>query len=186
MGMYIKKTIYFAGHVKINYATKRDMLVVVAENTLTVNNRTHTKESSMKKTVVFALALMVLSFTAQAVFAGDISNASNARVGSIGNDGRIFNSGNSQIGKIGSDGRIFDSKNSQIGRIDLSDGRIFNSMNSQIGKIDLSDGRVFNSVNSQIGKIGSDGRVFGSNNAQIGRANGIPNAWAAVFFFFKF
>ena len=69
------------------------------------------------------------------------------------------------------------------GKIRNSDGRIRDKNNSCLGKIE-SDGKVRDCNNHLIGKVESDGTVRDSNNHKIGSAKGVPQQYAALFFFF--
>ena len=51
-----------------------------------------------------------------------------------------------------------------------------------LGKVE-SNGTVRNRNNSILGKVESDGTVRDSNNHILGYARGIPQRYAAVFFF---
>ena len=89
-----------------------------------------------------------------------------------------------KIGNIQSDGVIRNSNGAQIGKLE-NDGTVRDRSGRHIGKIE-SDGTVRNSNNSQIGKVESDGTVRNSNNSSIGSAKGVPQRYAALYFFFDF
>ena len=75
-------------------------------------------------------------------------------------------------------------RNMTIGRFDKN-GTIRNSYNMIVGKVQ-SDGTVRDKSNMYVGKIDSDGTVRNGNSMIIGYAKGVPEMYAAVFYFFDF
>ena len=69
-----------------------------------------------------------------------------------------------------------------VGRID-SDGTVRDRNYATVGHIN-SDGTVRDRNYATVGHIDNDGTVRDRNYATMGYAKGVPQKWAAVFFFF--
>lgn len=140
-------------------------------------NNLNQKKMGKKSVLLLLLCLFACSMNAQ-----ELRNRDNAFIGRIDSDGTMRNRSNACIGRIDNDGTVRTSGNASVGRID-SDGTIRNRGNATIGKVE-SDGTVRSRNNATIGKVERDGIVRNSSNACIGTAKGVPQPYAAVYFFF--
>lgn len=139
------------------------------------------KDRTMKRLFYIVFFILCLLSTGQAQ---TIRNSNNSAIATIESDGTVRSSNHFKIGNIQSDGVIRNSNGAQIGKLE-NDGTVRDRSGRHIGKIE-SDGTVRNSNNSQIGKVESDGTVRNSNNSSIGSAKGVPQRYAALYFFFDF
>ena len=83
----------------------------------------------MKKLILFAVLLSLVTLTAGAQ---DLKNSNNSTIGKIESDGTVRNGNNSAIGKVESDGMVRNGNNAAIGKIE-KDGTVRNGNNSTIG-----------------------------------------------------
>lgn len=139
---------------------------------------------SLHLTSFHSLILLFLFSFFHSAQAQTIRNSNNASIATIESDGTVRNSSNSTIGCIESDGDIRDRSNAYIGKIE-SDGTVRDRNNAYIGRIE-SDGTVRNRNGSYLGKVESDGTVRDSSNRTLGTARGVPQRYAALYFFFDF
>ena len=139
------------------------------------------KVRNMKRYLYVLLMLLCIS---SAINAQTIRNTNNSIVAIIDTDGTVRNGNNSVIARISSNGDIRDNNNHLLGKIE-SDGSVKDRNNSYMGKVE-SNGTVRNRNNSILGKVESDGKVRDCNNHILGYSQGIPQKYAAVYFFFSF
>jgi hypothetical protein len=131
--------------------------------------------------VIFVIVISL--FFSQSLRSQTLENASNALIGKISKDGRVYDKHNHYMGCFRlKDGAIHDGNNRYIGKISSSH-MAYDRVNVYLGKID-ADGRVYDRNNAFIGKIDSFSIVHNRNNARIGSAKGVNRDWAAVAFFF--
>lgn len=135
---------------------------------------------SMRK-VVYTLFLVLC--LPSVVNAQTIRDTNNSVVAKVDTDGTVRNTNNSVVARINNNGDIRDGNYHLLGKIE-SDGTIKDPNNHILGKVDIN-GTVRNRNNSVLGKIESDGTVRDGNNHILGYARGVPQRFAAVFFFFQ-
>ena len=137
------------------------------------------RKKSMRK--VFFILLMI-TLSALGVRAQTVQDSNYRTVAHIKSDGTLQDSNYRTIGHIKGDGAIQDSNYKTIGHL-KTDGTVQDANYRTVGHI-KSDGTVQDSNYKTVGHVKQDGTVQDSNYKTIGHAQGIPMAWAALYFFF--
>ena len=84
---------------------------------------------------------------------GDILNASNHKMATIGEDGKVRNTGGIVIGRVADDARAYNNTGVAVGYYD-SNGYVYKG-GSHIGTV-RSDGKVYDYEDHYIGKVVGD------------------------------